>query len=364
MSQQARPARVSSRKEFVEELYRMNAPPKSRKTGEATRGRYTELKTYILECNELFRAGRGDRVSWEAEDTGVDSIKILGIRQNKATRPLQFYMDMSDRRFLLLHTDELAEKANDAVEGLVGEHHHKFDHTWFHSGLLKKWARNLNGGFSGYAINYGGMLYGKNDTLKMEVSGTNAKKLYDALPDLEGTDRLMSHEAIEVHRGPKRPDDAFVEERIVNTGYFSIKHGKSIKSHLDIVNDCKEEYRKMIAAVEKCRMGTHAQSGHEIFEGRPIAITYPKVNNLAQFIDNMFNAKKPFKLWGLKMLRNRGQYSVPAVDLHEGSAINFEITPSMMRIYLRKGSCGNTILRLLTNLQTHYSAQVKCSDLE
>jgi len=362
MSQQARLAKVSSRKEFMDELYRMNAPPKSRKTGEAARGRYTELKTYILECNEVFRTGEGDRASWEVEDTGVDSLKILGIRQNKTAPPLQFYMDMSDRRFLLLHTDELAEKANDAVEGLVGEHHHKFDHTWFHSGLLRRWARSLNGGFSGYTINYGGALTGKDDTLKMEVSGTNAKRLYDALPGLKDTGRLLSHEAIDVRRGPKKPADAYVEERIANTGYFSIKHGKSIENHLDIVMDCKREYGEMITNVEKCRMGA-SQNGHAAFEGRPLAITYPEVGNLAQFVDTMFNAKKPFKLWGLKILRNEGQYSVPAVDLHEGSAINFEITPRMMRIYLEKGSCGNTILRLLTNLQAHYSAHAECGDL-
>lgn len=363
-AQQTRLAKVGSRRELMDKLYSMNNPPKSRRTGEPTRGRFTELKTYILECNEVFQTGGGDRFSWEVDDTGVDKIKILSVRRNGATPALQFYMDMEDRRFLLLHTDELAEKANDAVEGLVGEHRHKFDHTWFHSGLLKKWARSLGGGFSGYAINYGGVLAGKDDTLKMEVSGTNAKRLYDALPVLKDTSRLLSHEAIEMRKGPKKPADAFVEERIANTGYFSIKHGKSIENHLDIVMNCKKEYGEMITNVEKCRMGAPSQNEHVAFEGRPLAITYPEVNNLAQFIDTMFNAKKPFKLWGIKILRKEGQYSVPAVDLHEGSAINFEITSRMMRIYLEKGSCGNTILRLLTNLQTHYSAQTECSDLE
>lgn len=363
-AQQVRLAKVDSRRELLDRLYSMNNPPKSRKTGEAARGRFTELKTYILECNEIFRSGKGEKVSWDVEDTGVDKIKILDVWRKRAASPLQFYMDMADRRFFLLHTDELAESANDAIESLVGEYHHKFDHTWFHSGLMKKWALKLNGGFSGYAINYGGALYGKNDTLKMEVSGSNAKMLYDALPGLKGADRLLSHEAIEMRRGPKKPADAFVEERIANMGYFSIKHGKSIDNHLDIVEGCKSEYGKMITNVEKCRLGTSAQNGHEVFEGKPLAITYPEVGNLELFIDSMFNAKKPFKLWGLKMKRNEKQYTVPAVDLHEGSAINFEIMPHMMRIYLKKGSCGNTILRLLTNLQTHYSAQTECSDLE
>lgn len=362
-AQRARLAKVGSRRELMDRLHSMNSPPKSRKTRERARGRFTGLKTYILECNEIFQSGKGDKVSWEAEDAGVDKIKILNVWRKRAGRPLQFYMDMADRRFFLLHTDELEESANGAIESLVGERRHKLDHTWFHAGLMKKWAHSLNGGFGGHATNYGGALAGKDDTPKMKVSGTNAKRPYGALPGPKDAGRLLSHEAIEVCRGPKKPADAFVEERIANTGHFSIKRGKSIKNHLDIVMSCKKEYGEMITNVEKCRMGA-PDHGHAAFEGRPLAITYPEASNLAQLIDTMFNAKKPFKLWGIKILRKEGQYSVPAVDMHEGSAINFEITSRMMRIYLEKGSRGSTILRLLTNLQAHHSAQAKCGDLE
>lgn len=348
----------------MDRLHGMNGPPKGQKAGGAARGKPAGLKTYMLERNGAFRAGRGDGLSWEVADTGVDEIKTLSVRRNGETAALQFYMDMEDRRFLLLHTGEPAKRADGAVEGLVGERRHALDHAWFHPGLLKRWARSLGGGPGGHAISRGGAPARKDDTPGIKVGGTSAQGPHGALPDPEGAGRLLSHEAIGVRRGTKRPAGAFVEERMANTGRFSIRRGGPIEAHLGIVNACREDYGKMVTSVEKCRMGAPAQGGHAAFGGRPIAITYPEANNLAQLVDSMFNAKKPFRLWGLKMLRNRGQYSVPAVDLHEGSAINFEITPRMMRIYLRKGSRGSAILRLLTNLQAHYGAQAECDGLE
>ncbi len=357
--------KVQTRKEYMDTLADMNSPPKRPRSGDGPRGRITELKAYLVETNEIFKSGNGNKVTWELTDTGVDEVKILCVRDTKKQSPVrQFYLDKVDKRFLLLHTDELAEDANDAIEKMVEDYNHTFDHTWFYSGLMKKWAGNVDGDFGGYLINYGGMLYEGDSTLKMDITGTNAKMIYDMLPKSNDAKRLLSHEAIEMCRGSKKTPSTYIEERIANTGYFSIKHGKSIQDHLHMVNNCKDEYAKLITRVEKYGMGEQTINDAKFYGGKPIIITYPKIQKLEQFIDTMFNARKPFKLWGIKVKRKDFQYSVPAVDLHEGSAINFEITPEAMRIYLNKGSCGNTIMRLFTNLQIHYDARTKCDDLE
>jgi len=356
--------RVSSRKAFMDQLYDMNHPPKERKPGQDSRGRFTELKTYILERNGVFEPGQGKWASWNIGNTSVDDIKILTVWPRGGVDPLQFYVDMDDRRYLLFHTEAPAENANSAMETLVEDGKHRLDHTWFHSSLMERWVGRLNGGFNGYAINHGGLLREKTVTLKMEVSGTEARRLYQSIAELQGNDRLMSHEAIEVSHGSKKTLGGHVEERISNTGYFSIKRGRSIQDHLHIVGDCKDEYSGIVKNVEKCRMGEATRGGSRTYGGNPIEITYPKVEKLEPFVDTLFQATRPFRLWGIKVKREDDYYSVPAVDLHEGSPIDFEITPELMRVYTRKGSCGNTILRLLTNLQTHYSASVRCVETE
>ncbi|RNJ71908.1 MAG: hypothetical protein EB832_04925 [Thaumarchaeota archaeon S14] len=130
------------RGELVERLCRMDGPP----GGQGARGRPTRLKTYILECNEPFRTGRGDRLSWEVGDTDVDTVKTLSVRRDGVAPPARFCVDMEDRKFLLLHTGDPAGRADGAVGGLVGERRHEFDHAWFHPGLMARWARSLGGG--------------------------------------------------------------------------------------------------------------------------------------------------------------------------------------------------------------------------
>ena len=77
----------------------------------------------------------------------------------------------------------------------------------------------------------------------------------------------------------------------------------------------------------------------------------------------MFNSTEPFRLWGLKSKIHDGYFKITAVDLHAGTPINFEIADNLMRAYLFKGNCGNTILRLLANLQIHYDSRVACKQI-
>jgi hypothetical protein len=45
---------------------------------------------------------------------------------------------------------------------------------------------------------------------------------------------------------------------------------------------------------------------------------------------------------------------VGAVDLHVGQRIGIELGHDWMRVYLHAGSCGNTVARLISNLQTRF----------
>jgi hypothetical protein len=47
------------------------------------------------------------------------------------------------------------------------------------------------------------------------------------------------------------------------------------------------------------------------------------------------------------------------VDLHTGDALDLELTPFFVRVYLTSSSCGNVLARLLTNLQHYHDARVE-----
>jgi hypothetical protein len=40
--------------------------------------------------------------------------------------------------------------------------------------------------------------------------------------------------------------------------------------------------------------------------------------------------------------------------MHNGDQFSIELTPDWMRLYLYEEACGNTVLRIFTNLQHYY----------
>jgi hypothetical protein len=59
------------------------------------------------------------------------------------------------------------------------------------------------------------------------------------------------------------------------------------------------------------------------------------------------------KTWGLVNSVRDDFVQIEGVDLHSGSRLTMDVTTSYLRIYLGPNSCGNTVARLLRNLQAH-----------
>jgi hypothetical protein len=49
---------------------------------------------------------------------------------------------------------------------------------------------------------------------------------------------------------------------------------------------------------------------------------------------------------------------IEAVDLHTSSRLRLDVTPDFMRIYLGPNACGNTVARILRNIQGHIDSTV------
>ena len=64
-------------------------------------------------------------------------------------------------------------------------------------------------------------------------------------------------------------------------------------------------------------------------------------------------ARNLFRLWGNPIQRSERFFYVHGVDLHLWEPIGIEITPEYIRLYLPKGTCGNTVHRLARNLQRY-----------
>jgi len=361
-------AKVENRKDLVEKLTQMNTPgkrqPEASKKGASQRKKTDRLKTYILEAGKMIQSSRGHTVSWDIYDCGVDELKRLCIRRNDSPGDTcEFYLDKKDKRFLLLHTNESSPHANNMIRSLVNEPDYGFDHTWFYSDMLKKWANDRGDRNGRYTIEHQGEF--QDNPIKFHIEGKNSKTIYDKMLNIEEMGGRASQQSVEVRGKIKSRLGSGVKEQISNIGRFAIEQGVPIRDHIDIVNEYKNAYSSVVTHVENNMLGVKDDYGSKALKGYPFIINFSKkISNLEQFIDSVFNSREPFKLWGTKWEISDGYYSVLGVDLHEGSSINFEIADDMMRVYLYEGSCGNTLLRMFTHLQLRYDTRIECEELK
>lgn len=363
--------RVQTKMEFHECLEDWLFPPK-REGDDCLGGRLRELKSYVLETNGgCKREGSDGDIRWHIEDTGVNKLKILRVEHGKNMH--ESFMDTTDDRFYILHTNEKSETATKIVDMFTDGSSHAFDRMWMHHGILETIVKKAGNSFGGFGVKYSDELHRKADDdgsksaiedLNITVNGSMARTVEEIMRGEDCLESAIAYNKLRITRGEDDSPDCASDD-VTNAGYFAMKHGKSVRDHLDLVDVSKNVYSDAINGIEECRMGTRHVNGRDIAGGRTLDFTFSKsIPDLPLFISRVFNATKPFKIWGLESKLEDGYFDVLGIDLHTNDSIDFEITKDFMRVYLSKGSCGNTVLRMLTNLQLYYGRGVACEQVD
>ncbi|MGA2514318.1 MAG: hypothetical protein ABSG37_11985 [Candidatus Limnocylindrales bacterium] len=149
-----------------------------------------------------------------------------------------------------------------------------------------------------------------------------------------------------------------VEEAAHYRGSFSSR-GDSFDLHLSFVSAALGDYAKAVRAVEQ----TYGIAW-EVTEGRGMDLTGGVIEiqferpiaNMEQFLSGLFSCRDPFRLWAVPRPVTEDFVEAEAVDLHIGQRFRMDITRRGLRVYLGRENCGNTLFRLLANLQHRYDA--------
>jgi hypothetical protein len=120
-------------------------------------------------------------------------------------------------------------------------------------------------------------------------------------------------------------------------------------------------YERYVLALEsrhQLRAEAFEDAGLRV-DGDVAMIDFPlPVSNMDGLLDGLFSSREPFRLWAVPRETAPGQWEANAVDLHIGKPIRLELTANWLRVLLEPGTCGNTLARLVANLQHHFDARV------
>lgn len=316
------------------------------------------LKTHIIETNiapdELFDSY--DAVSAVNEiDSDLYFVKLAGDYGDGSV-----FLDTLDDRFWNLYSMKDSKFTGKAVNDMLSREGSGLDRMWLPSEQVETIADM--GEFEGVGLTYDAddvfpeefienhLLFGD---LSVNTSGHGASRLYSLLKDSDDIEKFLSLSNVQIRR---EVGGDFVRERVTNDGAFTTRGGSNIELHIETVNQIKEDYRTVLDAVESNHLlgGSNRKRGVRA-EGSPVIIEFAEsVENIAAFLEHVVNARDPFRLWGHIEELQDGYYKVDGVDMHNGDKFSMEMTSEWIRLYLYDGACGNTALRIFTNLQHFY----------
>ena len=325
-----------------------------------------EVKSYALEVD----SGRENRSALEA----VAALgSTLGLSMSRTDDPalallwndsVGLFVDVLDPRFWLVHTAAPAGTIQAQLRRAVSSSR-GVDWCWFPWQFLRglqgdgepRWFKSE---FRGDELLPAEGVRARR--LRVQLEGDSADELLDQLitDDRYRLSTALSGVALRI----RDPELGVVDEAAHYQGRFAARGG-AFELHLGFVARAVQAYARAVRHIEgHFAIGWDGSEETGLaFDGHVLQIRFGRrIDDLGFFLTGLFSCRDPFRLWSVPRLVNDSFAEAEVVDLHVGQQLRMDITPEWMRVYLSKGVCGNTVVRLVTNLQRRYDAAVVAGD--
>lgn len=319
----------------------------------------TMLKTFLIESNVTPEELRKRVDIVEAREVDFELQEFV-IERNGST--YTFFLDSEDPRFWTLYTLEESEDAKNVVRDMVSGVKNGLDYAW----MPVEQQRDIMdmGEFRDVGVSYDaddvfseGYIEDRLDfgDLSVRSSGRGTSTLFDILDSHEELSSFLSLSSVGIKR---QVGGSFVLERVTHNGRFTTSGGDSIQLHLDTVEEIKDRYAGLLRRIEENHRVSYESKEHGTgLDGTPLVIELDNdIEDVREFIENTITAKNPLRLWGAKTRLDDEYWKVKGVDLHNNDKYTIEICPKWIRLYLGEEACGNTALRIYSNIQRHYDS--------
>jgi hypothetical protein len=198
--------------------------------------------------------------------------------------------------------------------------------------------------------------------VRVQLQGDDAEWLLSLIANIPEYHGALSYEGVQME--VTDPHFGSIREGVNRMGRFAAS-GDSPELHLQFVNAVVNRYKRLVELCEAKAIrwrGFEGSDGGGTLSGGPIVVNFTRqVEDLEAFADELTSSREPFRLWGVASV-SRGVAEIEAVDLHVGQPLQIDVGSRWMRIYLQEKTCGNTVARLISNLQHRFDAALAVKD--
>lgn len=305
------------------------------------------------------------KVTFVAPDLSVISVK-------RGNDEIEIFADTVDPRYWLLHSVGRSTSLDWTMERAIRDSM-ALDTLWLPPATLD-WVSSL-GHFKGLGLDFDRRpMIGDDDEddpesqltyLKMQLWGNKARRVLTTLRDESAFPSETTLAKVKVKYFPdRRSPEVFSVDDVKWNGKVTAR-GTSYEAHRGLLTRIVSAYSTVVERIERdfsisydqwSSSSSKAAGGFHVGgEALVVRLTRP-LTDIEAFLTKVFGSSDPFRLWGAPREVGADRFKVEAFDLHVGSPVRFDVSRSLVRIYLPQGACGNTIARFITNIQHHYDA--------
>ncbi|HEU0089927.1 MAG TPA: hypothetical protein VFQ77_20140 [Pseudonocardiaceae bacterium] len=319
-------------------------------------------KTYVV---EVHTDEPGDYLRDALGSQNVEETADAYLYRVHAGPNLSFWVDQLDERFWNFHTQDPVRDALPYLKSIVDERR-ELDWMWLPSAHLRHiWpgatTRRVRTEFHARDVldedSY-------SSDLSVRLSGRDADQLLDYIAENDKYRSAVPFDSVQIRLSD--PELGCIDEALNRSGRFAVS-GESIEFHLQFVRSIVNRYKGFVEACERRAIEWRPFSDDGdpggLMNGAPIVIDFSKSANLSRLLDAVFSSRYPYRLWGTPVIVDAVAY-VEAVDLHVGRRVRVDVGSRWLRVYLEQGGCGNTVARLISNLQTRFDSALSLRDPE
>lgn len=336
--------------------------------GEFPKGR-GPLKTYFLEAH-AHNAGPLDHKAVfnvlsevaRAADLQIERTDDKNLFQLSHGK-LGFFFDVLDPRFWVIHTMSNVQESEPVLDRLI-DVFPNLDYAWPPSDLMR--AVQKSGKPAGFAVEFDetrlfpaseSQLTEEADAVvKFRFGGTRAEAW---LTELEKF--APSVLAFSMVKFSRQEDEgrSYVITELNDRGRLKAA-GNSISLHLGVAALFLDQYKSLIGEIESFGRLCSSQKGDGgVLSGNPIVLEFPQpLRDFRSFVRELVSCREPLKIWGVVDEVRNDYVQIQAVDFHTGSRLRLDVSPEFLRIYLGPTACGNTVARILRNVQGYIDSTI------
>lgn len=314
-----------------------------------------EVRTIALEVNaaddpHATLAEVAGQMEGRALETSDETLSLL------STDDGGFFVDMLDPRFWLLHTTSAAAWSRSVLRGVVSRNRN-IDWCWLPldrvEALRKRGQeRWFKADFRGSELLPSEGTRGRR--LKVQLEGDDPNDLQAILRQHYRSSTALTSVALRL----EDPEAGHVDLAANYQGVFQSR-GTSFDLHVGLAANTIQDYGQRVRHVEDAYglSWSAAEGGGVVMRGGVIEIRLEReITDMDHFLDGLFSCREPFRLWSVPRFRTPNFVEAEVVDLHVGRQFRMDILPAALHVYLSTDTCGNTLFRLLANLQHRYDA--------